>query len=106
MWYKITKSTIGAVFNIRRSLAETIVGVPPIEVTNKVNTVKHLLKLNIIDNIVNDPYKLFLKDILQQRSYGIVVTKVKEALNFLKWKINYCSSTIDDDYKNFISGRS
>ena len=41
VWYRIIKSAIGAVFNIRRSIAEVILGLPPLELQNKLNQVKH-----------------------------------------------------------------
>ena len=59
IWYKIIKSAVGAVFNVRKSLIETIVGVPPITITNRINTVKHFLKLNIF-NIPHDPLRQHL----------------------------------------------
>ena len=41
LWYKIIKSSVGAVLNIRRSLAEVILGIPPIMIMNKVSKIKH-----------------------------------------------------------------
>ena len=56
MWYKMVKSAIGAVFNVKQTTGEIILGLPPIAVTSKVNAIKHVLKLNIFANPdVTDP---------------------------------------------------
>ena len=86
VWYKIIKSAVGAVFNIRKSLAEAIVGVPSIEITNTVHTVKHFLKLNLF-NIVKDPYKAFVRNHLEETSYSGLISKIKETFSFLRWKV-------------------
>ena len=44
VWYKMLMSVIGAVFHIRQSLAEVIVGIPPISVANEVKSTKHSSK--------------------------------------------------------------
>ena len=36
LWYKIIKSSVGAVFNIKKSTAEIILGIPPLEILNKI----------------------------------------------------------------------
>ena len=42
LWYKIIKSAVGAVFSIKTSLAEAILGVQPITVSNKINSIKQI----------------------------------------------------------------
>ena len=47
LWYKLVKSGVGAVFNIKLDLGEVILGLPPLAVQQKVNTAKHYLKICI-----------------------------------------------------------
>ena len=42
-WYKLLKSSVGAVLNVRQSLAGLILGLPPIEIVNRVTLIKHYL---------------------------------------------------------------
>ena len=55
-WYRTIKAALGAVFNMGLSTAEMILGVLPLPIANKVNSVKHFLKPNIFPN-VEDPCK-------------------------------------------------
>ena len=47
LYYRTLKSTVGAVFNVRHIISEVILGLPPFNVQNKVNQVKHHLKIII-----------------------------------------------------------
>ena len=47
LYYKMIKSTVGAVFNVKHSICELIVGIPPIHIQNTVNQLKHYLKVII-----------------------------------------------------------
>ena len=85
MWYKMLKSAIGAVFHIKQSLAEAFVGIPPISVANKVNSTKHLLKLNLFSQ-EDDPLKIFVTKHLSDCSHSSLSNKAKDAMQFLKWK--------------------
>ena len=49
IWYKLFKSSVGATFNIKFSIDESILGVTPISIQTTINQVKHLLKLQIND---------------------------------------------------------
>ena len=64
LYYKIIKSTIGAVFNIRQSYAEIILGLPPINIVNELNKIKHYLKLNMTQ-IPEDRLRGFIIEELQ-----------------------------------------
>ena len=81
------KSSIGAVFNVKRSIAEVILGLPPVNIQNKVNQIKHYLKININD-VPEDPLKLFIKDQTSENSRP--PTELNRAMQhtykFLKWK--------------------
>ena len=44
-WYRTIKAALGAVFNVRLTTAEMILGVWPFDISNKVNSVEHILKV-------------------------------------------------------------
>ena len=54
LWYKVIKTSIGATFNVKTEICEIILGLPPLELFNEVNTIKHFMKLNIKKSD-NDP---------------------------------------------------
>ena len=45
LWCKVTKSAVGAVFNVQNAILEVILGIPPLLVTNRILSVKHYLKV-------------------------------------------------------------
>ena len=85
VWYKMLKSAIGALFQIRQYLAEAIVGVLPVSVANKVNSTKHLLKLNLISQEI-DPLRIFLTKHLADYRHSSLLKKAKDAIQFLRRK--------------------
>ena len=56
LYYKLLKTTIGPIFNIKSSIAEIILGLPPLAIQNKINQIKHFLKI-IINDLPCDPLK-------------------------------------------------
>ena len=86
-WYRILKAAIGAVFNISLMNAEILLGILPLEFQNRINSIKHLLKLNILP-ISEDPLKKLITCQLKQCSYSRLTSKVKDTFQFLKWKRN------------------
>ena len=44
-WYRTIKASSCAVFNTKLSTAEMILGVWPFDISNKVNSVEHILKV-------------------------------------------------------------
>ena len=88
VWYKIIKSALGAVFNVRRSLAEVILGLPPLQLQNLINQIKHYLKLNIRPGCKDK-----LRDFIQSCFLGQCPLPVelnvamKETFKFLQWKL-------------------
>ena len=88
LWYRILKAIIGAVLNIKYSIAEIILGIPPISIQNKVNRLKHFLKLNN-QPIENDRYKEFLESAFNSETNPpTVITRIyKDLFKFLEWKI-------------------
>lgn len=84
-WYRMLKAATGAVFNVKLSLAEIILGVLPITVSNRTNSVKHYLKLNIFPT-TEDPLKLLINEQLESTSYNKLTNNMKEVFQFLQWK--------------------
>ena len=105
LWYKIIKSALGATFNVRKSLAEVIIGIPPLAIQNQMHQVKFYLKLNI-KPAKEDRVREFIKRCYEDHQQADIVTdlkvNMKEVYKFLKWKIaNYPNDTMEDE-KNII----
>ena len=101
LFYKLCKSTIGAVFNIRQSVAEVIVGIPPILITNEVNKVKHFLKIRLSE-IPEDRLKNFLQEELQTLNQNVVHTTLRPVFKFLKWKASEYPQSMNTHDKEII----
>ena len=86
---------MGAVFNVTLTTAEMILGVLPLNISNKVNSVKHILKLNIFPNKEN-PLKHLIDDQMKSGSYSPLTGKVKDVFQFLLWK----SSILSEHFTN------
>ena len=56
LWYKVIKTSIAATFNVKTEICEIILGLPPLELSNEVNTIKHFMKLNFKKSD-NDPLR-------------------------------------------------
>ena len=93
LYYHILKVTVGAVFNVRLSLIETILGIPPISLINKTNEIKHYLKL-MINESPGDQLKQFIQQEIQNDVQNSVLQQpLNQVLKFLNWKIrNYPQS--------------
>ena len=59
LWYHIIKSITGAVLNVKQSIAEIILGMPPILIQTKMNSIKHFLKI-VNQPVQNDRYREFI----------------------------------------------
>ena len=90
LWYHILKSTVGAVLNINQSIAEVILGIPPIPIQTKVNSIKHYLKINNTP-VQNDAYKEFLSSTYNPNTLEprIIHSKLREVFLFLNWKLKH-----------------
>jgi hypothetical protein len=88
LWYHILKSITGAVLNISHSIAEIILGVPPLHIQAKANSIKHFLKINN-QPTENDRYKEFLASTYNQeeKSPSSIYTIYKDLFKFLDWKL-------------------
>ena len=106
VWYKIMKSAVGATFNIRRSIAEIILGLPPLSLQNVINKVKHYLKFNI-RSAVEDKLREYLQGCFsgQYTMSAEVSNTMKEVFKFLKWKIQMQLRDFTDDDIRIISNQ-
>ena len=85
--YKILKTTVGAIFNVRQSISEVILGLPPVHIQNQVNQIKHYLKI-IINDVPEDQLISTIKDSLASpiQSPVELTTAIKSVYKFLSWK--------------------
>ena len=97
LWYHILKSITGAVLNVSQIVAEIILGIPPIVIQTKVNSIKHFLKINN-KPVQNDVYSEFLEAAYNQdtREPKAIHSRYKDVFNFLKWKILHYPSHFND----------
>ena len=68
-WYKVLKEASGAVFNIEQTSAEILLGVPPLEIHANVNSIKHMLKMNILPSL-QDPLKELITRQLEDNTFS------------------------------------
>ena len=67
LWYHIQKSITGAFLNINQNISELILGIPPITIQTRINSIKHFLKI-INTPVQDDVYKSFLTSIYNPNS--------------------------------------
>ena len=86
--YKILKTTIGAVFNVRQSIIEVILGLPPVHIQNQVNQIKHFLKV-IINDVPEDQLKKTIENSMhdQEKRPVELYNAIKSVFRFLNWKM-------------------
>ena len=115
LWYKMIKSAVGAVFNVSQVTAELILGIPPLDITNHINKIKHYLKLNF-NNSNHDRLTRFLCTTLQTDDRSQIPSELsstmKDVFTYLKWRIdqgehkmneNDIKIIISNELKNFFS---
>ena len=109
LYYQIMKATIGSVFNIRHSLAEIILGIPPISILNTTNLIKHYLKI-ILNDSPGDKLKDFLTEELESetdmRSRSVVYHPIKQVMKFLNWKIKVYPESVSEIDKQKIETKN
>ena len=90
LWYKIVKTSVGAILNVGLAVAEIILGLPPLEIQTKINRIKHFLKLNIHPS-PKDLYKQQIESLYNAncKSPPILHNSLKEVFQFLNWKIKH-----------------
>ncbi len=106
LWYRLAKSAVGAVFNVDINTLEVIVGVPPLEVQNRIITLKHYLKtITEKPNQYVDIYVEFLNSEINS-SNPVVLCQIRDVFKFMCWKhANYPDQFSHQDV-NIIQQRS
>ena len=103
--YQIMKTTIGAVFNISTTLAHIILGIPPIDILNTSNLIKHYLKL-MLNDTPEDKLKEFLIKQVENEEYESVLNhSIRQIMNFLRWKITAYPDSVQEHEKAKILSR-
>ena len=104
LWYKLIKTAVGATFNIKLSIGEVVLGVPPIGIQTTVNRIKHYLKLNFTQN-PEDKLREFVESCgKQERSQPVELKNaLKDVYKFLNWKLTIYSRDFTDEDKRIIS---
>ena len=111
LWYKLLKSSVGAVLNVRLDIAEVILGIPPIQTMNKISRIKHCLKL-AGNATPGDRLVEFFKAHLILQDCRQLTEAMKDVYQFLQWKLSaypklftYCDIQIihSRSYSDFFS---
>ena len=89
---QISKTAIGAVFNVNSRLSELILGTPPIEILNNMNVIKHFLKIIMVakqhpEDNSNDCLFMHIKSLCFSESIpSALYRQLKLSYEFLNWK--------------------
>ena len=102
LWYKTIKAAIGAVFNVKQTLAEVIIGLPPLMITNSINKVKHYLKLNI-QKTLGDQSRADLSE--GDNNSFVMKNELKSTYKFLQWKLDKYDSHFNEQDKGILQSR-
>ena len=102
LYYKLLKTAVGPVFNIKQSIAEIILGLPPIAIQNKINQIKHYLKI-IINDVPFDPLKNTIRNISSHDTSPELLIPLRSVFKFLKWKILVKPEDFSENDKTIIS---
>ena len=101
LWYKMAKSAVGAVFNVKNNILEVILGIPPLNVTNRVITVKHYLKA--ICNPDGDVHRRFISSEIDSGNSQILA-HLRDIQKFLKWKADVYPDSVNSNDTQIIDG--
>ena len=106
IWYKLIKSAVGAVFNIKLSIGEVIIGVPPIAIQTSINEIKHYLKLKFKE-MPEDSLKEYVKSCIEGNTTqpAALRSAMKEVFRFLAWKVTEYPADFTDEDLNIISNQ-
>ena len=104
LYYQILKTSVGAIFNVKQSICEIIVGVPPVHIQNKMNQIKHYLKLNIND-VPSDTLKKTVKDYMSNPARRPVELNnaIKQVYKYLLWKTNIKPEQFSEEDKKIVN---
>ena len=91
---------MGPIFNVTSSLLEVIPGTPPLEIQNRIITVKHYLKCvtDHHDNHQDKHLSFILNDLAARNS--AVGSHIRKVFKFLEWKLKIRPEVFsgDDQY--------
>ena len=91
LWYKLKKSAVGAVFNVKSSTSDLIIGIPPIHIQSEINMIKHFLKVNIVA-AQDDQLKQLISSLTHSgNSCRVLSQNLRSVYKFLKWKLSFNS---------------
>lgn len=100
LWYKISKSAVGAVFNVSAPTLGIILGIPPLQITARVIALKHYLKV-LGDE--EDIHKRFVK--VEMTTNTTVQLHVKEVLRYMKWRVTNDPKRFTQSEKKLLNSR-
>ena len=106
LYYTMLKSAVGAVFHVRQSILEVILVIAPIHIQNKVNQIKHYLKINI-NQVPDDP----LKDTIREAASTSTNNRtglhsvIRSVYKFLEWKMVINPNQFREEDKEIINQR-
>ena len=91
LWYRVSKAAVGAVFNTHGAILEVILGVPPLQIMQRIIAVKHYLKaLSDTDDI----HFRFIKNQVLEGNPRILC-HLRDVQKFLSWKADSFSNEIE-----------
>ena len=102
LYYKLLKTAVGPVYNIKRNVAEVILGLPPLATQNKINQIKHFLKI-IMNNVPEDPLKDSIHYMISNNPPPDLKIALKAVYKFLNWKIQFKPGDFSDNDKQIIN---
>lgn len=94
LWCKMAKTSVGAIFNVSPSLLEVILGVPPLQVQNRVIAIKHYLK-TVVHVSRNDYHLDFIGHEICNSNPEVLMI-IRDVFKFLEWKL----STMDSGFSS------
>ena len=100
--YQILKTTIGAVFNLRTSVAHMILGIPPLDLMNKCNLIKHYLKLMLNEGPGDKLKEFVVEDLGKERNKSVLHHQIQQVMKFLLWKITMYPDSVEENDKQKI----
>ena len=107
IWYKLIKSSVGSIFNIKLSTGEVILGIPPILIQTSINRTKHYLKLHL-NNTPEDRLKEYVTATMEQRVSQPIELKsaMREVYKFLAYKITVAPQDFTEEDIGIINNKS
>ena len=97
--YQILKTIIGAVFNVRTSVAHMILGIAPLEHINKCNLIKHYLKLMLNETPADKMKEFLAEDLRKEENKSVMFHPIKQVMKFLGWKITRYPDSVHENDK-------